>query len=494
MTEYLIQKVKTGTGVAGQRVAVLFAPPSAPAGSLSELTRFLNEQQGVKAIPGYHGPNQHHVLRISGFENDKNLMRLLRDEFPKWQAANGLNFDSAIRMDEGLAFEALNVVDHFPFEPQPIQTIKKNANLFTSISYMAGDIGLFIAAMKQKLPIGKGHQTKDWFRAYSSMSYLAAHTALIALGHYADNPRDVYSILQEVYPNLDKADDKTKNEVQKRAGDVLTFIKNHPWETYSAICATGSLSLMTSAALRKNHGEMAAQFGTFISALIMGLVPEKGSEELNNISGIIARKEGSMLASLEKAKKHYPSFAPLFDMGTNAVEYLYNKPLSVSAGLSGIGNAVFVASNVLKSGQRDLWSAGAGTAYLTGNYFQTHAHKMRGPALDEVASAAANIIYSDPNLPKDDEKKLQARVDNLVEALSRHKEIYHPKSHLSQAIKERIERKKQGNANNLLAGFIPEEKDAIKLSPFVKPGVVERVLSSKASLAETPFSQMAMTR
>ena len=115
MATLSIDKVKTGKGLAGSRIALIFAPPDSPPGSLATLTRFFNEQPHLRAMPGYHGPHNNHVLRVSGLKNDSELLSLLQNQFPKWQEEQlqRIGVDSPVVVSDNLETEPIDEVDHF---------------------------------------------------------------------------------------------------------------------------------------------------------------------------------------------------------------------------------------------------------------------------------------------------------------------------------------------------------------------------------------------
>ncbi len=486
MNQYTIDKVKTGKGLAGSRVAVVFAPPEASPGSLVALTRFINAQPHLRAVPGYHGPNKNHVLRVSGLKSDEAFLKLLQEEFPAW--AEEHESEAQIGLVPNIKPEPLNEVDHFPHKSLMQRFVKENANVLSGLAYMVGNMGLLYAAWRKPSEAGGAAELNhDWFRTYSALAYNVGSVVLIALGHQADNPRDVYSIMEDVYPPLQKADSAQRAEVHSNIDKAMTFLKNHPWEVSSAIMATGAASHVSSAVLRAKKGqkttyEALSAFGTLTALSIAALVPEKEGRDIADLSGVFdGPNRPNMLQSAETMAQMEPQKGETAKRGNRFMDWLHESPLAVSAGIQSISNIGYGLS-ALKQKPIDPGLLTMSAAYLTGNYTQTQATKGRGPGFDDVVTAAAAIIQSDPKLQDKSPEEINARITAFVDTLADQHEIVHKRKRMAQGIRERLERYKlpREEENAILTGFLNDEKRVLKESPFVQPRYVDQVLNESS--------------
>ncbi len=209
----------------GSRIGLVFAPPNAPAGSLSALTDYLNEQPNIRATVGYHGPNDNHVLRISGLPDDASFLELLKA--------------GPVPVSPDATCAPLEEVDHFPHQSAFKKMVKENANTSTGLLYMAGSAALLLAAWRapKHMP---GKPSHDWYRSYTAGAYFTASAILVAMSQKTDNPRDVYSIMEELYPRLNESSADDKQEMQQGVSRVLQFLRKYPWEASMLLNASAA--------------------------------------------------------------------------------------------------------------------------------------------------------------------------------------------------------------------------------------------------------------
>lgn len=481
MASLTITKVKIGRGLAGSRIALVFAPPHAPPGSLTLLTRFFNEQEHLRAIPGYHGPNKNHVLRISGLKDDNNFLRLLQEDLPQWLQQNGYPKD-ILNVPAEITPEPIDEVDHFPHQHIFRRFIKENANSLTSLAFIAGNFGLFASAMRKSKSL-PGQPNRDWFKGFSSLAYNIASASLIVLGHQADNPRDVYTIMEKLYPKLKEADAQHKEQIYSTAEKTLAFLQNHPWETAAAINLTGASAHLYSAARRHIGGapnakyELLAVLSTITSALITAFVPEKDGRDLSDLSSVFERsEEDSILHSVDQMEQTHSLNNPNHTIFDHFKDWIHNKPLAASALFAAMANTGYGVAALTRQ-PTDFGLLAASGLYLTGSAIQTQATKGRGPGFDDVVTAAAAIIRSDPKLKDMTPEEFDKRIGLFADALIDEREIVHSKRRLKKGISERLKRYElPQHEGEILVGFIPSEQQMLMKSPFVSPHYVEYVL------------------
>jgi len=468
-----INKIKTGPGPTGGTVALIYAPENATPGSLVELTRFLNEQPGLRAVPGYHGPKRNHVLRVSGLRNVAHLEELLHQRLPQWQRSQVVP-GTGIQVAAPISYERLDKVTHFPFASPMKRFVKENANTLAGLSYMAGSVGLFFFGMRNrhsKLPHNLEH---DWFTLYSSVAYGISSALLIAFARETDNPRDIYTIMQEIYPKLAHATPEQHEALENQTSGVTAFLRNYPWEIASMLNATGAGSHLYSAAARGRKMEGLGAFGTLTATLIAALVPERQGRSLLDMSPLFgySPRSGALIDTIEQMQQDYPTFSPLIKGAANLADWVHDDPLGISAGIQSVANASYGVSGLAR-GRPDL-SFMSGL-WLTGNYMQSQATKGRGPGFDDVVTAASNIMLNDPSMKDADPDTLRQRIQRFANKLVDEKEIVHRRDDITAGITSRINRAQidKSYEDDVLTGFLPGEAMLLRKSPFVLPHVVE---------------------
>jgi hypothetical protein len=480
-----IEKCGIGKGIADAPIALLYAPEDAPAGSLVALVDFLNAHPPIRAVAGYHGPDDHHVLRISGFENEQKFLHLLQQEFAPWCTAH--TPDCAIKIADELQTSPIDASNHFPFAKPLDRFLKQRAELFSGAAYTAGNVALLFSALRQKPPQSRSARV-DWFKTYSAAAYNTASTLLIALSLQAKNGRDVYDIMQQLYPRLSQREAQVQEGFQQRIDQSMAFVQNHPWEIAALINMTGAASHSISALTRKRPTELLATLGTIASMAIAAFVPEKNSRQLIDLSAVFDRSDADSSAqtlSALAASRAPKNLGPLRAM-------LQENPLAYAAGLQAISNVGYGASALMRKSPKDIGLAAMSGAYLTGNVVQTFASKGRGAGLDDVVSAAAEVLLADPLNAKRSPQELQQIARRFAKALVLEKEIVHPKERLARGIETRLAMHigQDESSKNPLAMFTPREREIMQHSPFIapqpemqksqQPSHAERVITARA--------------
>jgi hypothetical protein len=507
-----IDKIKTGKGVAGSRIALIYAPRNAAPGSLEGLTRFLN-QQGMRALPGYHGLHKDHVLRISGFTDDSKLLKTLTEDFPRWQREeHDLHrpHEQQIAIAPNVQFESVEDKDFFPHLPPLCRFVKENSNGLTGLSYFAGDVGLLISGMEHGQRKPGTRYNKDWLKMSGSATFMLSSALLLLFGTKADNPRDIYSMLEDTYRPLQDADAAQKRESRHLVDSFVGFIKRHPWEVSSIVNMAGAGALIGSGVRRGMKGnpkawaETAAATSTLVGVSMPAIIPERGGRSLVDFKDVFEREDGTTIVdSLEKAKEHYPTMAPVINAGFSLGNWIHDSPLKASAPFMAAGNAGFLVSSLLENtGKKlkfghpkniDAGLAGAASMYFTGNFMQSISTKGKGPGFDDIVSAAAEFIEHDRTLDKSSRSALLERINTLSKELAEQPEVMHPQGRMARGIAERLMRydnkSEPKGRKSWLDGFLPGEQQVLKNSPFISPSFVNRVLSP-ATLGQEQGQQL----
>lgn len=497
MNSISITKIKTGRGLGGSRIGLIFAPPYAPPGSMTALTEFLNEQPGIRARPGYHGPNENPVLRISGLSDDRTFLRLLQQQFPEWQNEQADESVRRLKVADDIICEPLDEVDHFPHQPYFARMVKENANTLSALAYSAGSVALLLAGWRQQKGSalsGKPAASHDWPRVYSSASYFTAAAILGAMSQITDNPRDVYSIMESVYPPLIKQTAGEKALAEEKSGAVLQFVRNHPWEISMLLNASGAGAHAFSAARRHRQLggrriEMVSALATLTACALSAVIPEKGGRSMVPIHDWVAGEDGKGVSEqLEDFALKHP-FAQGFVNRANAViDWVQDNPLKLAAGVSAVANVGYFAAGIRNP---NVALSVMGSSFLLGNYAQSQATKGRGPGFDDVVTAAAAIMEADPNLKGASSSEIYARARQLAGKLVDQREIVHNKDRLIKGTIARL--KRDGLHNELknadsLEEFLTSEKRLLAKNPFADPLNVHRMQPEKPNAPDASQS------
>jgi len=472
-----ISKIKTGRGVAGAHVGVIYAPEHAQAGSMASLVQFFNMQQDIKAFPGYEDAEQHHVLRVSGFDDDDALRTALSKDYPAWCKKEGLK--PTISLADDMVFDALDKAESFPFKSPINKFIKEHANGLTGASFIIGNMGILYSGWTNPTSVIKKH---DWFKVYSSAAYNTSSILLTILGNNADNPRDAYSIMEQVYPNIQHADKEVKQKLYNHTENVLNFMKKHPWEVSAGISFTGAASHFMSCTLRDVKMapfELVATIGTMVGMLVTTLVPEKGGHSEIDISDMFANgHQPSLLSTTEKMTETPQKARHVTGILDHISDLLGGNPLRASAVISGLANIGYGVDGY-RQGDKGLMTMAGG--YIAGNIIQTKATKGKGTSFDALVSAAADMIHADPAVAHMDKSELSKRVNDVVNALSGERDVVHSKKAMTAGISARLQRLEPTTqvTDPLLKGFLAEEAAIITASPFLSSHTMS--LASNAS-------------
>jgi hypothetical protein len=483
-----IEKVQTGPGFAGGRVAVLFAPSNAPAGSLSSLTEFF-EANGIHAVPGYSGDGPQHVLRLAGFTSDTQLRAVLTEALPDWiheQQQRGRPVPSISTESLG-KFTRLKP-DELPAEQSAVKRfLKQNSGILTGISYTAGDVGMLIAGMLGKVPTAQeGKVAPDIFRTMAGGGFFTANAVRMVFTSQQGKPRPLHQVIEEAADLLDKNDDWKNNAAvtkatQKHLDSAHYFLQQYPWEIASALGLLSTGLYATSSLKRHNYRETLSSLGAITAMAIPIVVPEKGGHSLFDLGENFVRPDGrTFIDSWQDFADNHTVFRPFINAAISGVDYLQEKPLTVSAMISGVSNANAAYSNIKKASP-DYASAGANSAWLVGNYFQGISSKGRGAGFDDIVSMAANYIENHPDFSPNDETAFNKQVERLSLVLAEQSEIIDKAPRIAHGIRQRLSyREENPTTANAAERFIASERSFINDSPFIARSAAQKILTQRA--------------
>lgn len=311
---------------------------------------------------------------------------------------------------------------------------------------------------------------------------------LIMLAKNPENARDVYAILEDTYPDLQKADKQTRNHVKKTIDDVWQFSQNYTWEIISAITGVGAMFQMASAHKAGNKVEMAATVGTLAAMAIATFVPEKGGRSV--LDTLKFGKRNDVLEAADLLEEQHVDIEKLAKHSNKMIDLVQENPLGIGAAVQAISNVTYGAATFAKGGRDWALAAVSGTS-LIGNVFQSFATKGRGYAVDDVVSAAADVIMADPYLAKDNPTELHARATKLAKRLAREPEIVQRPEQLAPAIERRVLQRQSNRPPSQmgLAAYTKREHSTMLQSPFLQPR--HTVQLSQKDESEAPIAARA---
>jgi hypothetical protein len=456
---------------------MILAPADAPPGSMADLKRFFDEETNIRAIPGYHGPNRNHVLRLSGLpETDTAFLHLLQEDFTRWQKQQHGRLPG-IALPDHLRCEPIDEVDHFPHQSAWKRALKENANMLTGLAYMSGSVGLLLAAWRQprRMP---GKPNHDLLRSYTAGAYFTAAAILVAMSRSADNPRHTLDILETIYPRLAQADDATRQQAAEETSSIIGFLEKYPWETSMILNATGAGTHALSCLKRRDYVEFAGSVGTMTGCFLSSVIPEKGGRSLIPLGEWLEGKDGSSLYErIERFAHAHPDTAGWMTSVNRAYDWLEENPLRAASAPQVMANLSYAAAGI-RAQNYPLTAMSA--AYLAGNYTQSQASKGRGDSFDSVVTSAANIIAADPQLNRQDKDALRRKVRHLAKKLAQQKDVVHTEARMEKGILARLQRELNPQAD-AMESFLPSERGVISQSPFVEDTHLQRVLAGDAS-------------
>ncbi len=481
MSSYNINTIKTGKGLAGSSIAVIFAPEDAPAGSLMTLTDFLNSEEPVRAVPGYYGPNKEHVLRVSGLDNDNHLLELLTQRWPEWKSAHD---NTSVTVSPDIHFSPVSDPDYY-HNLSPIESfVKEHASTLAGLSYVIGNLGLLYSAVASPQTEMAEETQRDWFKASASVAYSTAAGILLATSGKADKSRNVYDIVNDTYSKAQAGDSfDIEQPEQNIAQRAIEFVRTHPWEINSAINATGMASYLVSATRRLSPDTPEVKYEILsvlggLTAMAITASPSITDKKDSNV--LIQERSGdqSVLNTVETMQDLEPEPNDFINTVKSLKQWIQNNQLKVAAGISATSNVGFAVA-ALKQTPYDAGLLASSGAYLAGNVLQTFADKVRHPAFDDVVTAAASIMHCDPALDEENPKQVQERINNFAEVLSDEYDIVHDEQRIAKGIEKRLTRFQDKHCTPH-SGFTDEEKSSIlKDSPFLANSYVDQVVGNQ---------------
>lgn len=459
--------LKTGKGYAGAPMAVLHAPADASPGSLASLTRFFLEKD-LRCLPGYMGSEQSPVLRVSGYGSDEALLRMIRDEFPRWQEAQVIPDSERIMVAQDFTAQAMDtsVIDHR--ETALGRFIARHGNLLPALCYLLGDAGLFIA--------GKGEKAggPDHLKMAAAVAYTSAMVNLLAFGGKADNAKTAVEIMQKIDPAFRGVETASHHSVAEK---TFRFLTRHPWEISGLLSMSGASAHLLSAILRAGKGDVKAPV-EILSAIaviagvgVQAFVPEKGVDSFIRFGETVEKQRQQVTPlttdTLQNAFSGKAQGA--FDQFTSWVR---EKPMKVTATLSAASNLGVGISGIVAGvkGQKfDKGMLAASGFYLTGNALQSMTTKVKGPSFDDIVTAAADKLAAahpaSGHVP-------EADIHRVSEALTGRPEVRSSAAALEAAIRQRM--LKTQLPGGFVERFIGMEAKALRKSPFVAVSMLKQ--------------------
>lgn len=412
------------------------------------------------------------MLRVSGLNNDKELYDLLHRE---WPAAPEYNHGGTqISLNEVEHFGDVHSADVCPHRAPLMQFVKRHASVLSSVAYTVGNAGMIMSAWAN----GKD-KDPDFLKMYSGGAYTVATLSLMAMAHHADNPRDIKDILSEVYP-LSEGQEQQEGLAELR-DSVVSFMRKHPWEIASAINTTAGAANVISAAKRSMDGEEGAPvealsaLGTLSAMLMIVLAPH----EKEGVEQATIPKQYDLLSTTDTLDQGMSKSGGFFGAVNRFKDWMMDNPMTVSAMTQVAANVGFGVS-AFRSEPVDKGMALASGAWLTANAFQTQADTSREIAFDDVVTAAAELIYHDPNLQDVPREVIDRRISQLAGVLEEQHEVGQRSKLLAQGINQRLDRIHSEHVLEEIPLATSRDKALLKENPFSPVSHVQRLLQNNA--------------
>lgn len=452
-----ITDMRMGYGIAHTPIAIIAAPPGCQPGEMASLTRYLNEQPGIRAIPGYHGLSREPVLRISGVPSASALLAQLGKPFADWQEQRDIKPAITLAADCQIA---------------PLEGVKNNEGLggyiaahadrMAGFAYTAGNIGLLSSALHYQRG-GNKAGFADWQKLYAASAYTVASGIILAFSGSGERQRAPEQIVRDAWQQ------SSAKEPAHTGDSAIGFLQQYPWEVAAMLNMSGALGHLYSARSHMRMGEALAVIGTLTGMSIAALVPEKGGR------AIFGSKDGpdgmpeSLHESIDKIGEAAPLLLPLTAMASAITEKIEENPLKISAGFLGAANVGYGVSALLRP-QKDMGLLASSAAYISGNILQSFARKQQGVSLDELATNAAQLLQSEVT----EHHGLAAQQEltrQLAQKMAGYREVVQSPHALERAIASRLAMADQWS----MEYYSPAEQRIMAQNPFVEPERPQRV-------------------
>ncbi len=427
-----IRSITTYEGFAGSRYADIVPPSDARAGALQSLVDFLNEQPELRAVPAFDADKRQHILRVSGFQEDAQLVPLLTHEFVSWQQQNGAQ--------DIISMTAPDPEEKHGSTPEKTSNfIKDHASTLAGLSYVAGNLGILYSAMTatpEHCDVNRKRDV-DWMKAYSAIAYNLSSGVLLALAPSMDAQRSAEDVAEDAHHRSLKPEKHGSAQLVKQTVD---FLRKHPWEVSAALSTSGSLTYLVSVGKKYNETkdsglltEAASVVGSIVGMGVTMFMPDKSEEYEQN------HPKESLAETAENFNKNRMKDSPsLGERIKGFTDYMTSHPLAMASAFHSGSNIMRTTAALTKHNTDSglLFSSGA---YFAGNILQTQSSKSKAPELEEVVKASANLLRHDPAYAYESDAQLEERINRMAQELDGMHDVKEEHSHIKALLKEKLQ-------------------------------------------------------
>jgi hypothetical protein len=462
--------LQTGKGYADAPMAVLHAPEGASPGSLAALTWFLLEKH-VRCLPGYTGTQQAPVLRLSSYGDDAALVRLLKEEFPRWQEAQGIPAEQRVEVAPDLQPTPLDTSATKQQRAKMEGFFARHSNFIPAACYFVGDAGVLFSAFRDRKPL----------KMATAVAYTSGVINMLVFGGKADTPRTAQEMMKTIDPLF--RDGAGAEAASQMSHHTFAFMQRYPWEVSGVLnmlgggtqtlAAIGRLFSSTNASrnVMKQYLEIFAGSAMMAGQAVQTFVPEKGTDAFLNLGeSLEARRQSLAVLDYHQLAQEVVKYAR-GDYHTWS-EWVKEKPMRVTGGVNLSSNLALGAAGLAesaRSGKYDRGNIVASLSYMTGNVLQAKTSKVKGPSFDDIVTAAADRLQAEPSSTEPMAKRIRRVSHGLVGM----PESRTAPEKLEAAIRQRLEEK-----GSLASHFIGAEAQVLRRSPFLSPQLLHQMAAA----------------
>jgi hypothetical protein len=375
----------------GWQMAVLHAPENAGPGSLADLSRFLQDK-GLFIVPGFAGWPGRWVLRVAEFENPEYLTKLLKEEFPLWQASQP--DAQAIRISQDL-----EITELLPPEPEVsgqgwVDNLRRRFGHKTGpmagAAYNTGNVLMLVSALTQRGPDGE-HRI-DVPRIASALLFILSSSVVMAHGGQPDCPESLSDIVGKVVAQVPddtvRAEFEAKRPVlEKWLEPVLHAAENNPWEV-KAIMETLAGAGMVASGIRSGSALTAASAMVGMASLGVQMLPPRYRQPLIDLHWFKDAADRAGFGGWLTETKEKPGFlGGVLRVAREGFHWLQDNTLMVSGILAAASSIGYAISGLFN--KRDRGISAGGLAVLAGNILQTFSTQTPGYNRGDIGFASA---------------------------------------------------------------------------------------------------------
>lgn len=428
----------------------------------------------MRCLPGYTGTEQASVLRLSGYGDDATLIRLLTQEFPRWQEAHAIPTEQRVNIAPDLRPTPLDTSNMAQSRAKGEGFFARHSNFIPAACYFVGDAGVLFSAFKDRKPL----------KMITAVSYTAGVLNMLVFGAKADSPRTAQEMIKTIDPLF--RDGVGAEAARQVSGHTFAFMQRYPWEVSGLLNMLGGGTQMLAAVGRlfssqeasrnvmKQYLEIFAGSAMMAGQAVQTFVPEKGNDTFLHLSESLQARRASLhaLSDDELAQELVRQTQGEYRTWS---EWVKEKSMRLTGAINLSSNLALGAAGLAESartGKHDRGNIVASLSYMTGNVLQAKTSKVKGPSFDDIVTAAAERLQAEPSSTEPMAKRIR-RVSHGLVGMA---ESRAAPEKLEAAIRQRLEE------GGLASHFIGAEAHVLRRSPFLSPQLIQQMTPASSTL------------